>query len=59
MEFYLHCVKGENYSKRELERQISASLFERTIIGKAKLSPLLREISWSQQFGHIFKVSNC
>jgi predicted nuclease of restriction endonuclease-like (RecB) superfamily len=44
MEFYLHCVKGENYSKRELERQISASLFERTIIGNAKLSPLVREM---------------
>jgi predicted nuclease of restriction endonuclease-like (RecB) superfamily len=44
MEFYLHCVKRENYSKRELERQISASLFERTIIGTAKLSPLVREM---------------
>jgi predicted nuclease of restriction endonuclease-like (RecB) superfamily len=37
-------VKRENYSKRELERQISASLFERIIIGNAKLSPLVREM---------------
>jgi predicted nuclease of restriction endonuclease-like (RecB) superfamily len=57
--FYLNLAKQENYSFRELERQISASLFERTIIGNAKLSPLVREISWSQQFGQFFKVSNC
>lgn len=43
MEFYLKLVKQENYSKRELERQISASLFERTMIGNAKLSTALRE----------------
>ena len=42
-EFYLKIVKKENYSKRELDRQISASLFERTMIGNTKLSPLLRE----------------
>lgn len=43
MEFYLKSVKLENYSKRELERQISASFFERTMIGNSKLSPLERE----------------
>lgn len=43
MEFYLKMVKQENYSKRELERQISASLFERTMIGNSKLSTALRE----------------
>jgi predicted nuclease of restriction endonuclease-like (RecB) superfamily len=43
MEFYLKLVKQENYSKRELDRQISASLFERTMIGNAKLSTALRE----------------
>ena len=42
-EFYLKLVKQENYSKRELDRQISASLFERTIIGNSKLSPVVRE----------------
>jgi len=43
IEFYLQLVKQENYSKRELDRQISASLFERTIIGNSKLSPAVRE----------------
>ena len=42
-EFYLRLVKQENYSFRELDRQISASLFERTIIGNSKLSTVLRE----------------
>lgn len=43
-EFYLNFSKRENYSKRELERQISSSLFERTMIGNSKLAPLVREI---------------
>ena len=43
MEFYLKLVKQENYSKRELDRQISASFFERTMIGNAKHSPAVRE----------------
>jgi predicted nuclease of restriction endonuclease-like (RecB) superfamily len=43
MEFYLKLVEQENYNKRELDRQISASLFERTMIGNAKLSPAVRE----------------
>ncbi|KAF0142704.1 MAG: hypothetical protein FD122_304 [Stygiobacter sp.] len=42
-EFYLKLVKQENYSKRELDRQISASLFERTMLGNSKLSPVVRE----------------
>src|SRR5574343_444736 len=42
-EFYLNLAKQENYSFRELERQISASLFERTMIGNSKLSTALRE----------------
>lgn len=42
-EFYLKLVKQENYTKRELDRQISASLFERTLIGDSKLSPAVRE----------------
>ena len=42
IEFYLKLVKQENYSKRELDRQISASLFERTMIGNTKLSPPVR-----------------
>ena len=42
-EFYLKLAKQESYSFRELERQISASLFERAMIGKSKLSTALRE----------------
>ncbi len=42
-EFYIKLSKQESYSFRELERQISTSLFERTIIGNTKLSTVLRE----------------
>lgn len=41
--FYLKLARKERYSFRELERQISASLFERTMIGNSKLSTVLRE----------------
>ncbi len=43
-EFYLKLAKQENYSFRELDRQISSSLYERTMLGNAKLSTVLREI---------------
>lgn len=43
-EFYLKLSKKENYSFRELDRQISAGFFERSIIGNAKLSTVLREL---------------
>lgn len=43
-EFYLRICKEERYSKRELERQISSGLFERVMIGNAKLSPALRNL---------------
>jgi predicted nuclease of restriction endonuclease-like (RecB) superfamily len=42
-EFYIKIAGQERYSFRELERQISASLFERTMIGKSQLSTALRE----------------
>ena len=42
-EFYISLAKQEGYSFRELERQISSSLFERTMIGNSKLSTVLRE----------------
>jgi predicted nuclease of restriction endonuclease-like (RecB) superfamily len=42
-EFYLKLSNQESYSFRELERQISDSLFERTMIGNSKLSTALRE----------------
>ena len=43
-EFYLLLSAKEKYSKRELERQIDASVFERTMLGNQKLSPVVREI---------------
>jgi predicted nuclease of restriction endonuclease-like (RecB) superfamily len=54
-EFYLKLVKQENYSKRELDRQISAGLFERTMIGNSKLSTALRETG--QDLSNTFKDS--
>jgi predicted nuclease of restriction endonuclease-like (RecB) superfamily len=42
-EFYLKLAKQENYSFRELDRQISSSLFGRTVISNSKLSTLLRQ----------------
>ncbi len=44
-EFYLRLCVQERYTKRELERQINSSLFERTMIGRRKLSTVLREIA--------------
>ena len=42
-EFYLNLAKQENYSFRELDRQISASLFERAMISNTKTLPLIME----------------
>ena len=54
-EFYLKLSKQDNYSFRELERQISASLFERTMIGNSKLSTALRESN--HELSNTFKDS--
>ncbi len=43
-EFYLRLTKHENYSKRELERQIDTCVFERTIGNPEKLTPVARKI---------------
>jgi predicted nuclease of restriction endonuclease-like (RecB) superfamily len=43
-EFYLKLSKKEKYSFRELDRQISASLFERIMLDNSKVSTVLREI---------------
>jgi predicted nuclease of restriction endonuclease-like (RecB) superfamily len=41
--FYINqCIK-ENYSTRELDRQVSASLFERVMIGNAQLPASIKE----------------
>lgn len=38
--FYLHLAVQEKWSKRQLERQFKAALFERTVLSPAKVSPL-------------------
>lgn len=43
-EFYLRLTLREKYSVRELERQIGASLYERTMLGNQKLSAVLKEL---------------
>ncbi len=62
MEFYINYAKLEHYSKRELDRQIAASLFERTIIGNSKLSPAVREsnkdISNAFKDSYVFEFLN-
>ena len=42
--FYLELCAKERLSKRELDRQIDSALFERTMVGQPKLSPVMREI---------------
>jgi len=62
IEFYLKLVKQESYSKRELDRQLTASLFERTMIGNSKLSPAVRErkndISITFKDSYVFEFLN-
>ena len=43
--FYVMLCINERLSKRELNRQLDAALFERTIIARPKLSPVAREIA--------------
>lgn len=50
--YYLNHVFGEKLSKRDLERQIDTSQYERSMIG-AKLSPVVRELHPNIQ--HAFK----
>ncbi|SUX42746.1 PDDEXK nuclease domain-containing protein [Chryseobacterium indoltheticum] len=53
-EFYLKLVKKESYSKRELDRQISSSFFERTMIGNSNSFPIT-EKELDQDITKIFK----
>lgn len=61
-EFYLKLSKRERYSVRELDRQISASLFERTMIGNAKLPAALsvtgNDIINTFRDGYVFEFLN-
>lgn len=43
-EFYIRLAINEKWGKRELERQLRASRFERTILSPLKVSPLVREL---------------
>lgn len=43
-EFYIRTAIRERWSKRELERQLRAGLFERTILHPPKVSPLVRQL---------------
>jgi predicted nuclease of restriction endonuclease-like (RecB) superfamily len=42
-EFYIRMTIQERYSSRELDRQINSGIYERTMLGNAKLSPALKE----------------
>ena len=42
-EFYIRLAISEKWGKRELERQISASLFERAVLNPPKVAPLVRQ----------------
>jgi predicted nuclease of restriction endonuclease-like (RecB) superfamily len=42
-EFYLRLAIQEKWSKRELERQFKAALFERSVLNPVKISPLITE----------------
>lgn len=55
-EFYLHLCKRENYNKRELERQINAAYFERTMLGNTPNSALSTPLQvLPQNIGNVFK----
>lgn len=54
-EFYLRLAIQEQWSKRELERQFKAALFERTVLTPAKVSAVLTQTHPDAQ--HIFKDS--
>ncbi|HAE39290.1 MAG TPA: DUF1016 domain-containing protein, partial [Candidatus Riflebacteria bacterium] len=43
-EFYLRMAIQERWSKRELERQFKAALFERAVLNPTRVSPLVRQI---------------
>lgn len=61
-EFYIRLCIRENYSVRELERQISSSVFERVMLGNASLPTALKEIhpdiSNSLKDSYVFEFLN-
>lgn len=55
IEFYIRLCIREHYSKRELDRQISSSAFERVMIGNAKLPESIRKLP--QEMTNVLKDS--
>jgi hypothetical protein len=43
-EFYLRLCARERWGKRELERQLRGALFERVVLSRPKLSPVVRQL---------------
>lgn len=43
-EFYLKLTARENYSKKELSRQMESGLFERTMMSRENISPVARDL---------------
>ncbi|HEX7180275.1 MAG TPA: PDDEXK nuclease domain-containing protein [Thermoanaerobaculia bacterium] len=43
-EFYLRLAHSEGWSRRDLERQLAGSLFERAVLNPPKVSTLLRQL---------------
>jgi len=62
IEFYVKTAIKENYSVKELDRQISACSFERTMLGKVAFLPLLKtsypEVANSFKDSYIFEFLN-
>ena len=54
-EFYLKMAAREQWSSRELERQIKAALFERTMLSPPRASPVARHIH--PEIASVFKDS--
>ena len=50
-EFYLRLCVREQWSKRELERQLAGALFERVVLSPTKLSPPLKKLHRQQRLG--------
>lgn len=54
-EFYIRLCIREHYSKRELDRQITSSAFERVMLGNAKLPESIRKLP--QEMTNVLKDS--
>lgn len=54
-EFYVRMAVQERWTRRELERQFKAALFERVVLSPAKVSPLVRQMYPESE--NIFKDS--